>query len=325
MPTIKDVAEKAGLAVATVSRVLNNRGYISQATRDAVYNAMRELNYQPNELARSLVKKQTSLIGVIVPSVMHPFFSKVVYYLETYASSFGYKIMLCNSRQQADKEMEYIDMLKSNKVSGIVICSHTPDIEKNLEINLPVVTFERSVSKDIPAVMSDNYQGGVLATKHLIECGCKHLVHLSGNSGMKLPADSRSSAFLNVCKENEVEGKIFSTTEEEFNSMDYLNSLMKVIDENPGTDGIFCSSDVIAAEVIQVCKKKQIDIPDQIKVVGFDDTDVATLVSPAITTIGQPIELLCRYAVENIIKKINNEIVPSQTVLPVSLIRRETT
>lgn len=325
MATLKDVAQKTGLAVTTVSRVLNNRGYISEATREAVYSAMRELNYQPNELARSLVKKRTDIIGVIVPSVMHPFFSKVVYYLESYAMEKGFKLMLCNSQHQKEKEFEYLDMLRSNQVAGIILCSRTPGIEKHLDLDLPVVTFERSVSVDIPAVMCDNYQGGELATLHLLKQGCKKLLHFSGIKEVQMPADQRCSAFLDICREHMVQGKVIDTSEAQFNSMDYASYIEKVLLENPGIDGIFCSSDVIAAEVLQVCWKIGIRVPQDLKLVGFDDTDVSQLTTPPLTTIQQPVELMCRYAVDNILYKLQQEVAPSRTVLPVHLVQRGTT
>ena len=111
MPTIKDVAEKAGVTVTTVSRVLNNRGYISEATRKKVYKVMEELNYQPNELARSLYRGKSNLIGLIIPTVSHPFFGELSAYIEGYAHSKGYKILLCNSQLEREKEKEYIENL----------------------------------------------------------------------------------------------------------------------------------------------------------------------------------------------------------------------
>lgn len=141
MATLKDVAELAGVTVTTVSRVLNNRGYISDKTRQAVYDAMKRLDYRPNELARSLSKQRTNVIGVIVPSAAHPFFCRVVSFLEQEAARHGYKIMLCNSSHQREKEIEYIDMLKSNKVAAIVLCSQDAGHRGYLAHSPAVVSF----------------------------------------------------------------------------------------------------------------------------------------------------------------------------------------
>ncbi|MFA5659456.1 MAG: LacI family DNA-binding transcriptional regulator [Oscillospiraceae bacterium] len=327
MASLKDVAKKAGISVTTVSRVLNNRGYIGEQTREKVYSAIKELKYQPNEIARSLSKKRINFIGVIVPSVMHPFFCKVVNYLEKFANEKGFKILLCNSNHEREKEIEYIEMLKANKVSGIVICSRTQDIGEHLDVDLPIVAIERKINKhpEISVVQCENYQGGVLAAKHLIEAGCKNVINISGIAEMLMPADERTRGFIDVCKEAGIEYSIYNTEEKQFYIMNYEEYLFKIVSENDGADGIFASSDIIAAQFIQACAKKNISIPNEMKIVGFDDIQIAVLTSPKLTTIHQPVEEMCKQAVEIILKKLSGEIVPLQTVLPVELIKRGTT
>lgn len=325
MVTLKDVAKRTGLTVTTVSRVLNNRGYISEKARNKVYEAIRELDYHPNELARSLTKQRTSIIGVIVPSVMHPFFSEVVNYLESYAVQHNYKIMLCNSYRQKEKEIEYINMLKSNRVSGIVLCSRTEDIESYLDTRMPVVSFERDVSSDISFISCDNYQGGQLATKHLIDRGCRRLVHIGGARDMHMPADRRGEAFLKVCEEHDVEAKVYYTDEAQLYTMEYEECIERILLENRGVDGIFASSDVIAAEAIHACAKLGIRIPEEMRLVGFDDIRLASLTTPKITTIRQPIEQMSDFAIRTIVKQAEMNAAPSRTTLAVRLIKRETT
>ncbi len=332
MATLKDVAEKAGITVTTVSRVLNNRGYISDRTREKVYAAMRELDYQPNEVARSLSKRRTNFIGVIVPSVMHPYFSKVVHYLEQAAFSKGYKIMLCSSHHEKEKEIEYIDMLRSNKVAGIVICSRTQDIAEHLNLSMPVVTFERELPGNIVSVSCDNYQGGTVATRHLLDCGCRRLVHISGTPGVRLVADRRGAAFEEVCRAAGVEHAVYYTEEAQFQSMDYTAFIRKIVadtvagrPEGERVDGVFASSDVIAAEVLQACAQCGIRVPEDLQIVGFDDTEIALLTTPRLTTIHQPVEDMCRYTVSNILRRLEGETVPARTVLPVQLMVRGTT
>ncbi len=325
MPTLKDVAERAGVTVTTVSRILNNRGYIAEATRKKVKRAMQELDYHPNEVARSLSKKKTRVFGIIVPSLVHPFFCEVVNFLEYYASRAGYKIMLCNSGHKKEKEHEYIDMLKSNKVSGIILSSRTENIDKLLSDNLPVITFERIISSRISSVSCDNYQGGELAVRHLLEVGCKNLIHISGMHNILMPADARRDAFISVCEENQIPYQVFCAVEEQFQSLQYEDYLEKIILENPQADGIFASSDVIAAEVISVCSKNNIRIPEDMKLVGFDDVILSTLVTPKLTTIHQPIEQMCACAIDTLIHQIDDGFLPSKTVLPVKLVKRQST
>ncbi len=322
--TQKDVAAKAGVTVTTVSRVLNNHGHISKKTKKKVYQAIAELNYHPNEAARSLIKEHTNIIGVIVPTVKNPFFAEIVEYLEEYAFKQQHKIMLCNSYHQKDKEIEYIEMLKSNKVAGIFISSRTSGIEQYLTSNMPIVSFERVINDQISSVACDNYQGGVLATKCLIECGCKNICHIGGVSGLNMPADERCRAFLDECKKAGVHSHVFGTEESQFQSMDYSNWLNQLLTQNPDIDGVFASSDIIAAQLIDVCTKRGIRIPDDMKIVGYDDTIISSLVTPRITTIHQPLEQMCRSAINTILQDKNEENLPTRSVFGVTLIRRET-
>jgi len=323
MSTMKDVADRAGVTVTTVSRIINDRGYISDATRSKVYRVMKELDYQPNELARSLSKSRTNIIGIIVPSLMDPYFCEVVNYLEFYASGAGYKVMICNSNNQKDKELEYISMLKSNKVSGIVLSSWTKNLENILPVDLPVITFERVISNMISSITCDNYSGGEIATRYLLETGCKNLLHISGTNNIKMPADSRRDAFMHICEESHIPFRVFNMEDSKYLSHDYYADLEQLILSNPEVDGIFTSSDVIAANIISLCSKNNIRIPSDIKLVGFDDIRLTSLITPRITTIHQPIEQMCSCAINTLIHQIEDGFMPSQTILPVTFVKRE--
>ena len=324
MATIKDVALHAGVTVTTVSRVLNNRGYISEKTRQKVYESMRALNYQPNELARALYKKQSKVVGVVVPSLLHPYFSACVHYLEKYAARQGYKIMVCNSKRERKSEIEYIEMLKSNKVAGIVLCTRTGELADILDDSLPVVTLERSISDKIPAIMCDNYQGGRLAAEHLISLGCRHLLDFGGIEKEDMPADDRERAFAETCREHGVDCVVAKGRSDQYYAMEYHDYIEQALLAHPETDGVFASSDVIAAQVIQICAKLGISIPEKLKLVGFGDVNIASLTTPRITTIRQPIKEMADTSIDLIVKSSQGELVPSRTVLPVRLVKRET-
>ena len=152
MATLKDVAREAGLTVGTVSRVLNNRGYISENAREKVEEAMKKLNYRPNEVARSLSKSSSNTIGVIVPHIQHPYFTEMISNLENQAYKRGYKMLLCNSRSIQEKEREYIDICTGNKVAGIILCSGTVPVDVFDGIGIPVVTIERFLDNGTAAV-----------------------------------------------------------------------------------------------------------------------------------------------------------------------------
>lgn len=322
MATLKDVAERAAVTVTTASRVINNRGYISEMTRKKVYDAMKELNYQPNELARSLSKQRTNTIGIIVPHIVHPYFSKLISNLENSAADKGFKILLCNSKAKNEKELEYIEMFKSNRVSGIVLCSRNVDIAEMKNLDIPVITIERNLEAGTVGIECDNYQGGRLATEHLISCGCSNLLHLSGIQNENMPADARAEGFITVCEEHGVKHREIQATSIIYNTLDYHEYIKNAILECSGVDGIFASSDLIAAQTIQVCVELNLRIPEQIKLVGFDDVDIARLTTPTITTIHQPIREMAEWAVVFIEKSLNHETVPEQFKLPVSLMKR---
>lgn len=323
MATIVDVAKIAGVTPTTVSRVINNRGYISEKTKLKVFEAMKELNYQPNEIARSLTKKKTNTIGVIVPHISHPYFSKLISNLENQASKKGYKIILCSSKEETKKEQEYLDMFKSNRVAGIVLCSRNVDASKINVGDIPIVLLEKNFEEGYFGIQCDNYQGGKLATEHLIECGCKMLLHFSGVIGEDMPADNRERAFIDICEKGGIQYFVKKCDLSIYNDMNYYDYIKDTLINLPKIDGIFASSDLIAAQVIQVCNELEINIPNDIKLVGFDDVDISKLTTPTITTIHQPITEMAKEAINFIDKKNSNkEIINKNIVLEVKLIKR---
>ena len=325
MATIVDVARLAGVTPTTVSRVINKRGYISEKTKKRVHEVMDELGYQPNEIARSLTKQKSNTIGVIVPHISHPYFAKLISNLENEAAKKDYKIILCNSKEKAEKEKQYLDMCKSNRVAGIIICSGNVESNKINTGGIPVVLLEKNFEEGKLGIQCDNYQGGKLATEHLIECGCKKILHLSGVIDEEMPADNREKAFIDVCSKNEIEYFIKKYDIDTYNQMNYYDYIKAALNEIEGVDGIFASSDLIAAQVIQVCNEIKIRIPEDIKLVGFDDVDISQLTTPRITTVHQPIKEMARLSIGLIDAKYNNIEVNEKTILSIKLIIREST
>ena len=224
-----------------------------------------------------------------------------------------------------EKEWEYMEMCMSNRVAGVILCSGTVGVEKFTGLNVPLITIERYLENGTAEVECDNEQGGRLAAQHLIDCGCKHLIHISGVHETAMPADARAVGFRAVCEKQKVSYQIADTTAFEYNHLEYHQILEKLLKENPDTDGIFASSDLIPAQLLQVCHNLNIDVPSQMKIVGFDDVNIASLTTPPITTIHQPIKEMAKMAVELLVRSGNGELVPNRTTLPVSLVVRETT
>ena len=297
-------------------------GYISEETRKKVTQAMQEMNYQPNELARSLAKAHSNTIGVIVPHISHPFFSKMISALESAAAKRGYKILLCNSKDQPEKETEYLDMFISNRVTGVVMASSDVQIEKFHDLKIPIVNFEREENTEAITIQCDNEQGGALAASHLADCGCRHLLHFGGIVGRDMPADRRADGFLRVCRERGIEGEVLLSDRLSYGSMHYESYIEKGLLEHPETDGIFASSDLIAAQVLQRLYAMGKRVPEDIKVIGFDDTVIAGITTPSITTIHQPIEEMSELSIAYIDRRRKGEMVPNVTTMPVSLVVR---
>lgn len=328
MATLKDVAKASGLTVGTVSRVLNNRGYISDKTREKVYRVMKELNYQPNEMARSLSKQKNNTIGVILPQIEHPYFAKVLSRLEREAAKQGYRIMLFVSRNKEKREEQCIEMCKSGRVAGVVLCSGSFETEKFRGLDFPLITLERSMDEGTSGVECDNYQGGTLATQHLIDKGCHKLMYIGGMSAgedIHMPADFREVAFRDTCAKTKTENVVIVTEKQMFDSMEYYEFIREKLIEHPDVDGVFASSDVIGAYVLQACYDLNIEVPGRLKIVGFDDVNIAQFTSPGLTTIHQPVEQMAEQAISAIVQIDSGKVVPTKTVFPVTLVERGTT
>lgn len=323
MATLKDIAERAGVTITTVSRVINNRGYISDRTRERVTEVMRELNYQPNEVARALTKRHTNMIGLIVPHISHPFFARLISCMESEAAKRGYRILLCNSKEEPEREEAYLNMCLSNRVTGIVLCSRNIKAEKLRRLEVPIVNFEKENEEAAVSIQCDNYGGGRLAAEHLCRKGCRRLLHFGGVRGGSMPADQRAEGFARTCRENGCGCRIILGDKKVYDTMDYKEMIRGALLAYPETDGIFASSDLIAAQTIQVCRELEIEVPERMRIVGFDDVMLAELTTPSITTIHQPVRKMAELAVDCIAggKCGQAEVIR----LPVYLVERQST
>lgn len=209
-------------------------------------------------------------------------------------------------------------------------CRHlnTVETEKFKGLNFPLITLERSMDEGTLGIECDNYQGGVMATELLINKGCHKLMYIGGMSAgndVHMPADDREVAFRNICESTHTDKVVMVTDEQLFDSMEYYEFVRKALTEHPDVDGVFASSDVIGAHVLQVCSHLGIKVPEELKIVGFDDVNIAQLTSPGLTSIHQPIEQMAEMAVLTISQIDMGKMMPSKTVFPVTLVERGTT
>lgn len=327
MATIKEVAEEAGLAVGTVSRVLNNRGYISEKAKKKVYDAMEKLNYQPNELARSLQNKTTNIIGVIVPHIIHPFFSEMINYIEEAAYKKGYRIILCNSQSLDEKEESYVNILKANRAAGIIMFTGGSSLKAFESLGTPVIAIECFPEYASTVIECDNEMGGAIAAELLAEKGCKCVVLVSNTPPGPMPAYKRTESFMRMCEEMGLEAHLLVTSEASFDQISYVQEMEAVIKENPDVykrvDGVFATGDMIAAQVLRICQNRGLRVPEDVKVIGYDDVLMASYFNPPLTTVHQPIKEMAELSVDLMIKSLAGESLEEHYVLPVHMVERE--
>lgn len=325
MATIKDVAERAGLNVGTVSRIINNRGYISPQTRERVLETMKELNYQPNEVARSLSKRRTRTIAMIVPQVSHPYFARLIECVEQAAADRDYKLVLYNSRLERERMSACLELCRASRVDGAILLSGEVDSSLFSRLDLPLVSFERWPDERAAVLRCDNAQGGALAARCLIAGGCRRLLCFGSTGEVHLPANNRVAGFTQVCADGGVAVHTVTTEQSSYLSLDYYDAIRAAFARYPDADGVFTGSDVIAAQVLQICAELGRRVPDDVQVVGFDDVLPARLTIPPLTTIRQPIPEMAAAALDLLEQQIRGEQPPPDTMLPVSLIRRGST
>lgn len=315
---LTDVAEAAKVSPTTVSRVLNNRGYISEETRKKVNDAIKQLNYYPNEIARSLFINKTYIIGLIFPTTSNPFYGQLVFHMENLCESLGYKVLLCNSGGREDKEIAYLEMLQRHQVDGIIAGAHNRGIEEYNRPNLALVGIDRYLSENVPVVASDNYDGGRKATELLIKKGCKQIIHLNGSLVLETPANLRRVAYEDVMREHQLTPRVYEMEDD---------IIAKVFNENPEVDGIFASDDLIAANVLREARQRGIDVPEELKVIGYDGTEATRILLPELSTVQQPIKEIAEAAIYLLMDQINGEKQGDslETILPITIIEGSTT
>ncbi|QVK17611.1 LacI family DNA-binding transcriptional regulator [Mycoplasmatota bacterium] len=321
MANIKNVAKKANVSVATVSRVINNKGYVNEETRKLVEDAIKELNYIPNEFARSLFKKVSKTIGVIFPHLSNSFYYNVLEGIEEIAFENGYKVMICNTHEDAERENEYIKQFVKYNIDGIIVASNSDLLSRYKELEIPLVTIDRIIDDSVPSVTSDNVNGGYQAAQKLISNGCKHLVHFRGPS-ILLMVQERSKGFQKCLKENTLS---CDTVDLAFIDPEMI-LIRQYLESHPNIDGIFCDSDIIAANVIAELVRLNKKVPDDIQVIGFDNTLLAKSMTPKLTTISQKMFEIGREAIKSLNCLIEKEeLTNKHKLIPVELIERDTT
>ena len=325
MAGIKDVAKRACVGVGTVSRMLNNSGYVAKETREKIEIAMRELNYTPNELARNLYHKRTGIIAVLVPKVSNPFFSEFVDYVEAELYEIGFKMMLCTTAKASNAELEYLDMLNRHIVDGVITGVHSLDVEEYSKIHKPIVALDRYLGDHIPVVAVDHKEGGRLAAEVLINNGCKKILHFRGSTAVESPYHERHYEFERVMEKNNIKTYSYELEWNRFDSEYFREAVEDVFSKEIDFDGVF-AVDRLAIECMNETIRRHLKVPRDVKFVAYDGTFVTEMVEPKMTAIVQPIKGLAKESVRLLNdllsgKKYRNK----QVVLGVKLRKGNTT
>lgn len=306
MATIKDVANLANVGIATVSRMMNGTGYVSEKSRKRIEAAIQELNFIPNERARNLSRKKSGIIGVIIPDFQTPFYAAFIRQVEIELYRYGYKTMVCNTIKTSDREKEYVDMLDRNIVDGLITGALSVEDKVYQKIEKPIVSMDHNLGSGIPLIHSDHKKGGRLAAEYLIEQGCRKVIQIGGCFRADTPSNERYEEFGRIMSEHYIP---VHTLEMEWNRMDYeyyTGFLKRYEEEIRESDGIF-ASDMGALAMYHFASDMGISVPDQLKIIGYDGTDITRMVTPTITAICQDIPLLAKKCVETLLMLIRGE------------------
>ncbi len=330
--TIKDIARELDISPSTVSRALKDHAEISKETKEAVNRVAKELNYQPNSLALSLRYSKSHTIGVVVPEIVHFFFSTVISGIEDVAHAEGYNIIITQSNDSFEREASNLQTLFNNRVDGILISiseetRSSEHLEGLLQRGIPIVCFDRNVEGlDVSKVVVDDFTGGYQATEHLIKQGYKKIAHLAGPKSLVLTRD-RHAGYMKALEDHGVKYDesivLYGFISDEKPAREAMTKLIKK--HNP--DAVFAASDVSAMGAMNAATGLGMKVPDEFGVVGFSNWQFTSITHPSLSTIEQRGFEMGQKAAELLIKELNSEeetFLDSETIkLTTRLIHRE--
>lgn len=327
MVTIRDVSKRAGVSVATVSRVLNNKG-AKKETIEHVLKVMEEMNYQPNAIARSLSNKKTNTIALIIPALSNPFFPELASAIENIALLHEYKMFLFNCDDNRNKLMKYIDSLASNYVDGVIIDSHTlneDDLRSLRHKDIPVVAIDRSnFDHGFTTISVNNKYGGQMATEHLLAVGCKRIGHLRGPLH-EITASQRLWGYRTVVNKLDWFDPSW-VSPGDFTVEGGYQGMKELLIKHPNIDGVFTANDLSAIGAMKAAYEWNRKIPEELAIVGFDGIDMTRYMVPTLTTIRQPIEEIGKLAMEELLTLIEKPNKKMRKIeLEVKLLQQEST
>lgn len=321
--TISDVAKGAGVSTATVSRVLSGSPRVLPETRERVLAVMDELDYRPSAVARSLRKKSTAVIGLIVTDVTNPFYPEVVRGVEDEARQQGRSVLLCNAAEDPEREQSYLEVLLERRVDAVIVASNGFTRRQAEELrNLPIPAVLLNVipvNARIPAVLSDNRAGGRIAAEHLVECGYPKFAHIAGPLDLDGKSE-RLNGVVDVLGESEL-----LVVDGDGHLEGGANAMREIIQQMTPPFGVAAHNDLSAIGALSVLRDIGWDVPGQVGVVGFDDIALSGFVTPALTTVSQDKYGMGATAARTVDQLLAKQQVAATTIHPVKLVARGST
>ncbi len=309
--TIKDIARELNISPSTVSRALKNHPDISEATKRVVNELAKKLKYRPNAVALSLKQRRSNTIGVIIPEIVHYFFSSVISGIEDVAYDAGFNVIICQSNEKFEREVANINTLFDSRVDGILISisketdnfQHFYNLRDN---NIPMVFYDRVIPGFLAdQVVIDDLDAAYQATRHLIDSGRKRIAHFAGPQKL-LIGQQRKEGYLKALREEGLDIDKELIIEADTCEKAGL-AVMKLINSKKGVDGIFAVNDLTAIGAMKTIQKKGIVIPDEIAVVGFSDGRFSEVINPTLTSVDQHGYEMGTVATEMLLKRITSE------------------
>lgn len=332
--SIKEIAKLSGVSVATVSRVINNNGRFSEETRKKILKIIEENNYSTNVIAKSLRMKKSNTIGIMVPDISNFFFSSIVQEIESIMFEQGYSTIICNTARNIDKETAYLRMLESKMIDGLIVISGLREFGiENMSKQIPLVCIDRKPkdTDNTAFIESDHLEGAKLATTELINAGATKIIimmHALTSSSQ----EARLNGFVSVFKQRRIPisdnniVKIPKMNKEE--EVIYIrNFLQNNCVLSKSINGIFAINDSIGITILKEAKTLGINVPLDLKVIGFDNIPEASIITPGLSTIKQDYKQIAKKACETLINSIKSPdtITPVRQEIPVTLIKRGST
>ena len=325
--TMQDVSQEAGVSLMTVSRVINGKDDVSIDTRNRVMQVIEKLNYRPSSIARGLATQRTGTLGVVVPDISNPFFASLVRSSEDEAYAKNYSVFLGNTNEEQEREIAVLQLLEDNQVDGLILCSSRLDDEV-LSVSLEhfasvVLVFREKIGANVGAVTLDDVMGGQLAIEHLIRSGHRNIGLISGPV-RSLSTKGRFEGYQKALKAADIPvnhnwiRNCHPTIEVG------QETALELLKNNPEITALFCHNDLIAVGALQACLQLGLSVPDNVAIIGYDDINLAALVTPSLTTIHIPIVEIGARAIQMLLEQMSDASVePTQTYFQPQLIVRE--